>query len=64
MLTYYEHRMDEKDAVLPVDREVFDIEENATVTIHQGNAIGEKRPRSAKTFTGFRLLSSSRALSS
>jgi hypothetical protein len=39
--------MDEKDAVLPVDREVFDIEENATVTIHQGNAIEEKRPGSA-----------------
>jgi hypothetical protein len=56
--------MDAKDVGLQVDREVFDIEENATVTIHQEYPVKEKRPRPAKNFKGCSLLSSSRALSS
>jgi hypothetical protein len=44
--------MDEKPAGLQVDRQAVDIEEKTTVTTHQGNAIGEKRPGSAVYFHG------------
>jgi hypothetical protein len=44
--------MDGKPAGLQVDSEAFNIEEIATVTTHQGNAIGEKQLGSAISFHG------------
>ena len=45
-------RRDGKPAGLQVDSEAFTIEEITTVTTHQGNFIGEKRPGAAIAFHG------------
>jgi hypothetical protein len=56
--------MDGKHAGLQVNSEAVDVEENATVTIHQGNAIGEKRLGPANPLRGYSGFYSSRVHSS